>query len=154
MTVEERRQQAFGRLVSAIGDEATETVFEMISEAGSAASSRDVLAVRDEVSALRAESAAFRGESHERFREMDQRFAGVDQRFEAMDRRFADVDRRFDIVDHRFDQVDRKVESLGHELTAAFHDGLNRAVVGQTRIIVFSLLTAFVAVAALMLGTT
>ncbi len=155
---EQRRLELFRRLSTAIGEDATTTMFEMLPPPGS-----DV-ATKDDIADLRVEMNARFDQLVARY---DGRFTQVDARFDQLvaryDGRFAQVDARFDQVDARFAQmndrftaleerIDLKFDSLRNELVAEFHAGLTRAVVGQTRIIVFSLIAALVAISGLAFG--
>ncbi len=98
---------------------------------------------------------------------IDDRFEAVDRRFEAVDRRFEAVDRRFDEIEHRFsvldirleelekrldERIDARSEILEHRIMGALsgvREDFARQMNIQTRITVFSTISALLALAAL-----
>lgn len=132
MAVDERRRlEAFRDLAAAIGDDATRTVFDLIDEP------RHDPAARGETAALRADLGQLS-------RQVQDVSTQLDRLAERMDERFVEAR----------EHVDVRIDALRHELVATFESGLREAVVGQTRIIVFSLVTAFAAVSAVAIGIT
>ena len=101
--------------------------------------------------------------------EMLLRFSDVDQRFNDVDRRFDTVDQRFNAMDRRFDTVDAQLEGVGAKLDGfgARLDGSRSVFEGQllamegrlslrwmetTRILVFAMITLFLAVTGVAVG--
>ena len=104
-----------------------------------------------------------------RFSDVDQRFNDVDRRLDTVDRRFDTVDQRFNAMDRRFDTVDAQLEGVGAKLDGfgAQLDGSRSVFEGQllamegrlslrwmetTRILVFAMITLFLAVTGVAVG--
>lgn len=134
MPVEERQRIALHhRVTAAWGEEAADTLFELIAPAG------HELATREDL------RRGFERVDH-RFDAMEERF---DHRFAALeervDHRFAALEER---IDHRFTALDARFAALGEHFERRIAD----AVTTQTRTLVFSQLAALVAIAALAFG--
>ena len=104
-----------------------------------------------------------------RFSDVDQRFDDVDRRLDTVDQRFDTVDQRFNAMDRRFDTVDAQLEGVGAKLDGfgARLDGSRSVFEGQllamegrlslrwmetTRILVFAMITLFLAVTGVAVG--
>lgn len=94
------------------------------------------------------------------FAEVNVRFAEVDVRFAEVDVRFAEVDARFDRLESRmdahaaamqvgFDLVQVQIEAASQRTRADARGDLNAAVALQTRTMIFTMLTAMVALSTL-----
>jgi hypothetical protein len=68
----------------------------------------------------------------------------------------AKLESRFQTLDAKIDatkvELELRMDAMAAELTAVFRSEIQRAIVTQTRITVFSMVTAFAAVSALALG--
>ena len=84
-----------------------------------------------------------------RFSAMEDRFAKVDSRFAEMDSRFAAIDGRFAAIDERFLRIEQLIEASKHELLAALREEIGVQVIGQTRAIIFAMITTVAAVCGL-----
>lgn len=134
MPVEERQRIALHhRIVAAWGEEAADTLFELIAPAG------HELATRQDL------ERGFERIDH-RFAVMEER---IDHRFEAMEDR---IDHRFaafqEGIDHRFTALDARFAALGERFERRIAD----AVITQTRTLVLSQLAALVVIAGLAFG--
>jgi hypothetical protein len=124
MAVDERRRvELFEALATAIGREATVTLFEVLPPSG-------------EEPATARQLAALEGRVAARFDRVDDRFARVDDRFAALEQR---MDDRFAALEQRMDD---RFEQQRHELLAAFRGELVTAVSGQTRAVIVATATA------------
>jgi monoamine oxidase len=150
MPVEERRRVALHRQMTAVlGEEAADTLFELITPAG------DELATRRDLAEWRVETEA-------RFTEIDARFEAVDARFDAVDGRLDEMDRRLDRMDARLDRMGTQLERMGDrlgevsegliDLGRQFERRIADAVNTQTKTLVLSQLAALVTIAALAFG--
>jgi chromosome segregation ATPase len=119
--------------------------------------------------ATKADLEALERTSDDRFGAVDRRFDAVDRKFDAVDRRFDEVDRKFVEVEHRFTVLDIRLEELEKRLNEridARSEILEHRVLGalsgvredfatqlnvQTRISVFSTISALITLAALTL---
>lgn len=127
MPVHERRRVALRQVVvAAWGEEAADTLFDLVAPSG-----HDVATAQD-IGELR--------------RWADARFASQDEHIDA---RFAVQDER---IDARFAALDERLEGLEHRLSATFERRIADAVTAQTRTLVVSQLGAVVAIAALAFG--
>ena len=105
----------------------------------------------------------------QRFNDVDRRLDTVDRRLDTVDRRFDTVDQRFNAMDRRFDTVDAQLEGVGAKLDGfgARLDGSRSVFEGQllamegrlslrwmetTRILVFAMITLFLAVTGVAVG--
>lgn len=123
MPVEERQRIALHhRIVAAWGEEAADTLFELIAPAG------HELATRQDLE---------RG-----FERIDHRFAVMEER---IDHRFEALEER---IDHRFTALDARFAALGERFERRIAD----AVTTQTRTLVLSQLAALVVIAGLAFG--
>ena len=94
--------------------------------------------------------------------EMLLRFSDVEQRFNDVDQRFNDVDQRFNETDRRFDAVDARLEGVGAQLEGnrSVFEGQLLAMEGRlslrwmetTRMLVFAMITLFLAVTGVAVG--
>lgn len=94
--------------------------------------------------------------------EMLLRFSDVDQRFNAVDQRFNAMDRRFDTVDAQLEGVGAKLDGFGAQLdgSRSVFEGQLLAMEGRlslrwmetTRILVFAMITLFLAVTGVAVG--
>lgn len=137
MPVDERRRVALhSQVAAAWGEEAADTLFDLITPAG------HELATRQDVGALRCE--------------LDRRFDAVDARFDLVDARFEAIDGQFNAIADRFDlqdaRLDDRFEALEHRLSSTFERRIADAVTTQTRTLVWSQLAALVTIAALAFG--
>lgn len=137
MPVEERRRIALHNHIAATwGEEAADTLFDLITPAG------HELATRADIEELR--------------REMQAGFASVEARFTGVEARFAGVDAQFATAETgiaaRFTALESQLESMEHRLSGGFERRITEAVSMQTRTLVFSQLGALVTIAALAFG--
>ena len=91
---------------------------------------------------------------------VDRRFEAVDRRFDAVDRRFVEVEHRFTIVDIKLEELEKRlgihIEALGDRMEQRILAGFSsvredfaRQLNIQTRICVFSTISALITLAAL-----
>jgi hypothetical protein len=66
-----------------------------------------------------------------------------------MDGRFAAIDGRFAAIDERFLRIEQLIEASKRELLAALREEIGFQVIGQTRAIIFALITTVAAVCGL-----
>ncbi|CAN5533119.1 hypothetical protein BH20ACT23_BH20ACT23_25740 [soil metagenome] len=117
--------------------------------------------------ATKADLQALEKTSDDRFDAVDRKFDAVDLRFDAVDRKFDAVDRKFDEIEHRFSVLDIRLEELEKRLNEridARSEILEHRILGalsgvredlaaqmnvQTRITVFSTISALITLAAL-----
>ena len=127
MPVEERRRaQLRDAATASLGEEAANTLMELVTPAGQDPATRaDIHGV---LTALDA---------------MDERWS---ERLTAMDERWS---ARLSAMDERWEQ---RSQAMEHRLTATFERGLREAITSQTRALVVSLLVAVVAIAGLAFG--
>ena len=148
MAVDERRRTQLHRTISgAWGEEAADTLFELVAPAGERPATErqvDRLATSTErqISDLAATTE----------RRISDLAATTERQFSDVDQRFAEVDRRFTEVDHRFDVLDQRLEGMEHRITATFERRINQTFTAQTRTLVVSQLGAVAAIAALAFG--
>lgn len=98
----------------------------------------------------------------QRFNDVDQRFNDVDQRFDVMDQRFNAVDQRFNDVDARLEGFGAQLEGVGAQLEGnrSVFEGQLLAMEGRlslrwmetTRMLVFAMITLFLAVTGVAVG--
>lgn len=125
----ELRPATLDRVTATLGGKAAETLRDLLPPPGTDVATKDDIAeLRTLIEALRAEMLAG--------------FERIDQRFEQVEGEFARADERTDL----------KLAALRDHLTGAFHEGINAAIVSQTRTLVLSQLAALVAIAALAFG--
>ena len=144
MPVDERRRVALhSQVAAAWGEEAADTLFDLITPAGHELATRQD---RDEL----------RRELDRRFDAVDARFDLVDARFDLVDARFEAIDGQFNALADRFDlqdaRLDDRFEALEHRLSSTFERRIADAVTTQTRTLVWSQLAALVTIAALAFG--
>lgn len=126
MPVDERRRSVLRhQATTALGEEAADTLFELIAPAGHEPATR---------------------------RDLERGLERVDRRFEQVDRRFERIDQRFEHVDQRFSMLELRMDQRFAELTAILERRVADAVTSQTRTLVLSQLAALVAIAALAFG--
>jgi chromosome segregation and condensation protein ScpB len=127
MPVEERRRVALRRLVSeAFGEEAADTLFELVTPPGeSPATERSIDELRT---------------STER---------NIDELRTSTRRGFDELRTSMEAGDAR---LEHQLEGVEHRLTAAFERRLSETFTAQTRVLVFSQLGTLVAIAALAFG--
>lgn len=168
MAVDERRRRALhGQAAAAWGQEAADTLFELLIPPGHEPATRqDLRAGFAEVGLRFAGVDGQFASVDERFAEVGRRLDRVDERLDRMDERLDRVDDRFDEVDRRFDQADQRFVGLQAQLDQRFtaldarlatmgehfERRISDAVTTQTRTLVFSQLAALVAIAALAFG--
>lgn len=101
---------------------------------------------------------------HELVARFDTRIDGVDRRLDGVDRRLDGIDVRLDGIDQRFDVITERFDSM-REMFDATRLGIEAQIVAlegrlsmrwmeTTRIIVFALITLFVAMSGVVLGVT
>jgi hypothetical protein len=66
-----------------------------------------------------------------------------------MDGRFAAIDGRFAAIDERFLRIEQLIEASKRELLAALREEIGVQVIGQTRAIIFAMITTVAAVCGL-----
>ncbi len=127
MPVEERRRaQLRAAATASLGEEAADTLMELVTPAGEdPATHGDIQGVLTAVDAL------------------DERLTG---QLTAMDERWSE---RLTSMDQRWEQRSLAME---HRLTATFERGLREAITSQTRALVVSLLVSVVAIAGVAFG--
>lgn len=94
---------------------------------------------------------------HELVARFDTRIDGVDRRLDGIDVRLDGIDQRFDVITERFDSMREMFDStrLGIEAQIVALEGrLSMRWMETTRIIVFALITLFVAMSGVVLGVT
>lgn len=156
--VRDERGRHYGRLEGALGPEAATTLMEQLPPAGwsEVATKADLNALADRIDA--------------RFERVDARFERVDVHFESVGARFLAaaevVEARFQIVDirlaemearvgYRFDSVDERLKALKSDLTGTIHEAvgsLRAELSAQTRLFIFTTLTAVLATAGIAIG--
>ena len=114
-------------------------------------------AMEDRFAKLDSRFGALEGKMDSRFAvlegKMDGRFAELDSRFAVLegklDGRFAEIDGRFPAIDERFLRIEQLIEASKHELLAALREEIGVRVIGQTRAIIFAMITTVAAVCGL-----
>lgn len=94
---------------------------------------------------------------HELVARFDTRIDGVDRRLDGIDVRLDGIDQRFDVITERFDSMREMFDAtrLGIEAQIVALEGrLSMRWMETTRIIVFALITLFVAMSGVVLGVT
>jgi uncharacterized protein YceH (UPF0502 family) len=133
MAVDERRRhQLFEGLVTAVGEDAAVTMFELLPPP-----SAD-LATRADLDRL-----------EQRIDGLEQRIDGLEQRIDGLEQRIDALAGRFDAFDGRLDE---RSAALRDELTAVFRGELVTAVAGQTRAMLVAVVTTVAAVGGLSLA--
>ena len=134
MPVEERRRAALRRAAAAsLGEEAADTLMELVTPAGHDPATRaDVQGVLAAVDAL-----------DER---LTTQLTAMDQRLTALDERWSE---RLTGID---EQWGHRADGIEQRLTATFERGLREAITSQTRALVVSLMVSVVAIAGLAFG--
>ncbi|MBS3941829.1 MAG: hypothetical protein KG028_12800 [Actinobacteria bacterium] len=123
MPVEEQRRVALhNQIAAAWGEEAAQTLFDLLTPAG--------------------HEVATRADLDAGFASVDARFAAVDARFDALEQR----------MDDGFARADERLESAVNRISATFERRISDAVNTQTRTLVWSQLAALVTIAALAFG--
>ncbi|GJM38417.1 MAG: hypothetical protein DHS20C19_17840 [Acidimicrobiales bacterium] len=115
------------------------------------------IAKKSDVEELRQEMAARFDAIDRRFEGTDQRLEGTDQRLDGIDQRLEGIDQRFDGISHRFDALTERFDATRLSIEAqmvALEGRLSMRWMETTRIIVFALITLFVAVAGVVIGVT
>lgn len=142
MAVDERaRHELHDRLGQILGPDAAATLMAHLPPAGwGDVVTRDYLDSRLEHLDARIDR---------RFSELDSRFAAIDGRFAEMESRFAAIDGRFPSIDERFLRIEHLIESSKHEVIATMREEIGDRVIGQTRAIIFAMITAVAAVCGL-----
>ena len=133
MSATEKERNALLRAVAeSLGQEAAETLAELLPDAGARpATKRDIDSVLAVINAM---DERLTGE----IRNLEERFDGLEARFEGLERRFDGMDARF--------------EQLSDRMTATLERRLGETITTQTRMLVFTQLGAVTAIAALVLG--
>ena len=154
MAVDERRRIALhGQVAAAWGQEAAETLFELLIPPG-------------HDPATRQDVRAGVAELDQRLDGVDGRFDGIDRRLDGSDRRLHDIDERLDGIDQRLDGMDWRFAEVDHRFAlleehldarfASLRELVERrvadAVTTQTRTVVVSQVTTLVAIAGLAVG--
>ena len=156
MPVEERRRAALRRAAAAsLGEEAADTLMELVTPAGHDPATRaDVQGVLAAVDALDERLTT-------QLTAMDQRLTALDERWSerltAMDERWSE---RLTALDERWserltgidEQWGHRADGMEQRLTATFERGLREAITSQTRALVVSLMVSVVAIAGLAFG--
>ena len=145
MPVEERRRaQLRAAAATSLGQEAADTLMELVTPAG-----QDP-ATRGDVQGVLTALDHMDGRWTEQLETMDRRLHHMDERWterlEAMDQRWSE---RLDALDQRWEQ---RAEAMEQRLTSTFERGLREAITSQTRSLVLALLVAVVAIAGLAFG--
>ncbi|MEX2505013.1 MAG: hypothetical protein WD378_09185, partial [Egicoccus sp.] len=123
MPIDERRRIALrSQIATTWGEEAAQTLFELLTPAGQEMATRT---------------------------DLEAGFAAMDGRFSAVDARFAVLEERLDGMEERFKE---HVSSEFNRLDANSERRINQAITMQTRTLVWSQLGALVTVAALAFG--
>ena len=126
MPVDERRRSALREQVTAAwGEEAADTLFDLVAPDGHEPATKQ---------------------------DLERGFESLDQRFAQIDERFAQVDQRFAQVDQRFERLEARMDQRFAEFGQRFEQRIADAITTQTRTLVFSQLAALVAIAALAFG--
>ena len=138
MPVEERRRaQLRAAATASLGEEAADTLMELVTPAGEdPATHGDIKGVLTAMDALDERLSG-------QLTAMDKRWS---ERLTAMDERWSE---RLDAMDQRWEQRSLAME---HRLTATFERGLREAITSQTRALVVSLLVSVVAIAGVAFG--
>jgi hypothetical protein len=153
MAVDERaRHELHNRLGGVLGSDAAATLMTHLPPTGwGDVVTRDYLDSRLEQLDARIDRRFSAME--DRFAKVDSRFAEMDSRFAAMegkmDSRFATIDGRFAVIDERFLRIEQLIEASTHELLAALREEIGVQVIGQTRAIIFAMITTVAAVCGL-----
>ena len=156
MPVEERRRAALRRAAAAsLGEEAADTLMELVTPAGHDPATRaDVQGVLAAVDALDERLTT-------QLTAMDQRLTALDERWSerltAMDERWSE---RLTALDERWserltgidEQWGHRADGMEQRLTATFERGLREAITSHTRALVVSLMVSVVAIAGLAFG--
>jgi hypothetical protein len=134
MSIEERRRlRLYERWVDTWGREEAETMLDVLPPPGrDLATTQDIAALDARISALDTK--------------IDTRVAALDAK---IDKRVAALDAK---IDTTATALRLQIEAATAQLTAVFRSEIQRAIVTQTRITIFSMVTAFAAVSALALG--
>ncbi len=119
---EHRRLRLFERWVDSWGQEEAETMLDLLPPPGHEP------ATSHDVESLRGDVESLRGDVESLRHQVGRDMAALEVR------------------------VDAKLDLLRADLIGVFREEINRAIVTQTRITVFSMVTAFAAVSALVLG--
>lgn len=156
MTVEERRRaQLQEAATKSWGQEAADTLMELVTPAG------QEMATRADIRGVLAALDAVDERWDARFAAFDQRLAAMDstwgERLAAMDERWSE---RFAASDKRWSERltasdeagKQRSETLEHRLDANLERGIKEAITAQTRALVVSVLVAVVAIAGLAFG--
>ena len=163
MPVEERRRAELrAAAATSLGQEAADTLMELVTPAGQDPATRGdvegVLTALDHVDqrwSERLDSVDRRLDDmderwSQRLDTMDQHWS---QRLDTMDQgwsqRLDTMDRQLTHMDERWEQ---RAEAMEQRLTATFERGLREAITSQTRSLVVALLVAVVAIAGLAFG--
>jgi hypothetical protein len=160
MAVDERaRHELHNRLGGVLGPDAAATLMTHLPPTGwGDVVTRDYLDSRLEQLDARIDRRFSAME--DRFAKLDSRFAAIDGRFAAMDSRFAAmegkmdgrfaaIDGRFAAIDERFLRIEQLIEASKRELLAALREEIGFQVIGQTRAIIFAMITTVAAVCGL-----
>lgn len=133
---DDRREQLRRQLDTAVGPEATTTMFELLPPAGTAP------ATREQVVELSAR--------------MDRGFEHVNTRIDGLEQRMDGLEQRMDGLGQRTDRLGQQVAELAHQvdrlpdrLTAQYRGELVAVVAGQTRAILLAVVTTLVGTASL-----
>ena len=163
MPVEERRRAALrAAAATSLGQEAADTLMELVTPAGQDPATRGdvegVLTALDHLDQRWSERLdAMDQRWSQRLGDMDRRLDHMDERWserlDAMDNRWTErldtMDRQLKHMDERWEQ---RAEAMEQRLTANFERGLREAITSQTRSLVVALLVAVVAIAGLAFG--
>ena len=152
MPVEERRRaQLRAAAATSLGQEAADTLMELVTPAGQDPATRgDVEGVLTALDHMDERWIERLDAMDRRLDHMDERWS---ERLDAMDQRWTErldtMDRQLKHMDERWEQ---RAEAMEQRLTANFERGLREAITSQTRSLVVALLVAVVAIAGLAFG--
>jgi hypothetical protein len=76
----------------------------------------------------------------------------IDLRFAAIDLRFAAIDQRFDAIDQRFDATDQRLDDRLSRTEMAIRLDLHQTLVTHLRVIMFGMISAMIAFAAVVIA--
>jgi hypothetical protein len=171
MSMDERaRHELHEKLTEILGAERTATLMAMLPTDGfqdvtrRADLERVEASLQAQIDQVRADVDALRRETERRFDQMDARFdhlvarPEMDARFHQTGARFDQMDARFDHLvarpemDARFDRMEALIGEAKGELMAVFRGEINAAVIGQTRVLIFTMAATVAAVAGLALS--
>lgn len=165
MTVHAQRRLALLRgLEEVLGPERAATLMELLPPTGGEdlARRQDLDELADRLDTRFAQVDASFGRVEARFGQIEARFGQVEARFGQVEARFEQVEARLEQVDARFAVLTERMEAgfailraemgeMRADLLGAMEVRINTALVSQTRLILFSMVAYFVALAGLFL---